>query len=329
MNMKKILKSIVSFCGFNLIYGYPLYFICFFLLALIFGGFASGADYSSGQTAGWLAIIISGPIAGVLSIILSIVSTKKIFFRKIKEDGTKEKIPVILIVWIVISILLALSIFGYIMWNINRNSKELPENLEHNNIENSIKTYNVDVLENIYDYDDNSKYITNPYKQQLKDNNEENYILNFHNLKFQDVIYQFSYQINNNKKTITIDNKQVVNAEYDSENLLGITLYDNYYKISEFIENEVTITKDTIIDENKNIVYSFYDLSTYDDNISFEIVDDSNKNNVYYKYYNLDYIDNRFIQTNLIESSFDCKDYYNIENINTIEDNVKYYICNN
>ena len=150
MNMKKILKSVVSFFGFNLIYGYPLYFISFFLLALVFGGFTSGADYSSSQAAGWLAIIISGPIAVVLSIILSIISTKKIFFRKIKEDGTKEKIPVILIVWIVISILLSLSIYGYIIWNINRNSKELPEILEHNNIENinenSIVTYNVDVL---------------------------------------------------------------------------------------------------------------------------------------------------------------------------------------
>lgn len=150
INMKNFFKSIMSFYGFNLLYGFPIFIISFIMLGFIFSLligvvslFIGGADESTMQVAGWLAIIISLPVSIILTIILSIISTKKIVFRKVREDGTKEKIPVILKVCIVISALILLIILlvsGFAFWNAIQYQENNIEIDEEYNVEDYIET---------------------------------------------------------------------------------------------------------------------------------------------------------------------------------------------
>lgn len=341
--MKRILKYILSFCLLWIFYIIPIYLISALFGFLIL--YINNYNTIEAQPVGWIIIIISLGLSIIASSILSFVTTKKIINRGKKENGTREKLPKYITTIIVISLILNIIILTYSIITIYRNNNDINNNnIESKEIIDSPTIYNIDASSNYMEFA-NFEYISNNYREEIRNNYTDNYIINFENISFNNKINTISYEIRTRRtitnyshsstfhkedtKRIIKFNNKLIDDIHENEQLLGIDIYDNYLKISEMIDSEFAINKEIYIDKNEDVLYNIYEISITDNTTKvLEVVNKKNKNDIKYKTYDLYFDNNILVENNLMESSFDCDNFKDYNSVSTSEDEIKYYVCN-
>lgn len=322
--MNNTIKSVLFFLIFAWLYFVPIY-VLIFLVGVLFVKFTNPGDsVVEFQAVGWLIMICSIFISIIVTPIMSTITVKKTILRKVKEDGTKEKISKHILVFISIALVLNIVLILFLAFSFFRGNKFL-----NRSIMEQPTIYNIEASNEIFDFE-NESYVFNSYMFKIKENYENNYIINFNNLIFKNRNQQISYQVSNDKKTIFFNDKEIITKSWENENLVGISIYSNYLKISEMIEKKYTINKNTILDDNGNIIYEYYAFTDVNSPYTaFEIVDDTDKDSIIYNMYNLTLNNDIFEIDDLVQLKFDCTDFQTVDNVLKEEEEFKYYICNN